>query len=191
MAATSKSRHAYFQKQKITAFVLIPRSALVVVVKVFGQLLPQHFISLALMTECYSAFKQPLLDVLGKIAPKIDDRRTHDAGKPIIPLVQHDGLRRFHLGDKIYCSVPSRRIRSPIQRCFRRVFRLLHYWGLLALRRLTLTLILHDRNGWPQRFVGQFETDIDSSRNAGEDGEGTWFSTSEGARSHKANGPSL
>ena len=76
-----------------------------VVVKVFGQLLPQHFISLALMTECYSAFKQPLLDVFGKITPKIDHRRTHDAGKPIIiPLVQDDG--RFHLGDKIYCPRP-------------------------------------------------------------------------------------
>src|SRR5216117_2849161 len=47
------------------------------------------------------------------------------------------------------------------------------------LRRLTLTLILYDRNGRPQRFVGQFEPDIDSSRNAGEDAEGTWFSTSE------------
>src|SRR6266404_6735155 len=127
MAATSKSRHAYFQKQKITAFVLIPRSALVVAVKVFGQLLPQHFISVALMAECYSAFKQPLLDVLGKIAPKIVDRRTHDAGKPILPLVRHGGLGRFYLDDKIYCSVPSRRIRSPIQRCFRRVFRSLHY----------------------------------------------------------------
>ena len=91
-----------------------------VVVEVCSQLLPQHFISLALMTECYSAFKQPLLDVFGKITPKIDHRRTHDAGKPIIiPLVQDDG--RFHLGDKIYCPVPSRRIRSPIQACFRSV----------------------------------------------------------------------
>jgi hypothetical protein len=84
----------------------------VVVVKVFSQLLPQHFISLALMTECYSAFKQPLLDVFGKITPKIDHRRTHDAGKPIIiPLVQDDG--RFHLGDKIYCPVPSYQKSDP------------------------------------------------------------------------------
>jgi hypothetical protein len=94
----------------------------VVVVKVFGQLLPQHFISLALMTECYSTFKQPLLDVLGKITPKIDHRGTHDASKPIITLVQDDGLGRFYLGDKIYCSVASGRIRSPIQRCSRRCF---------------------------------------------------------------------
>jgi hypothetical protein len=78
----------------------------VVVVKVFSQLLPQHFISLALMTECYSAFKQPRLDVFGKITPKIDHRRTHDAGTPIIiPLVQDDG--RFYLGDKIYCCTAN------------------------------------------------------------------------------------
>jgi hypothetical protein len=60
------------------------------------------------VTECYSAFKQPLLDVFGKIT--VDDRGTQDAGKPIIiPFVQDGG--RFHLGNKIYCPVPARRIR--------------------------------------------------------------------------------
>jgi hypothetical protein len=148
---TESKPHRIFQKQKSAPLSYIPRSALVVVVKVFGQLLPQHFISLALMTEYYSAFEQPLLDVFGKIAPKIDDRRAHDAGKPLIPLVQDGQLGRRYLEHKIYCSVPSRRIRSPIQGCFRRVFCSLHYLGVLALRRLTLTLfsttVTDGRNG--------------------------------------------
>jgi hypothetical protein len=59
----------------------------VTVVKKFGQLLPQHFILLALMTKDDSAFKQVLLDPVGKIGPKIDDRTTQDAGKPIVTLV--------------------------------------------------------------------------------------------------------
>jgi hypothetical protein len=93
----------------------------VVVVKVFCQLLPQHFISLALMTECYSAFKQPLLDVFGKITPKVDDRRTHDASKPIIvSLVQDDG--RFRVGDKIYCPVPSYQNSDPTLLSFALLF---------------------------------------------------------------------
>jgi hypothetical protein len=75
------------------------------------------------MTEYYSAFEQPLLDRFGKIGPKIDDRRAHDAGKPVIPLVQDGQLGPLDLDRKIYCSVPSRCIRSPIQGCFRRVFR--------------------------------------------------------------------
>jgi hypothetical protein len=85
----------------------------VVVVKVFGQLLPQHFISLALMTEYYSAFEQPLLDVFGKIAPKIDDRRAHDAGKPLIPLVQDGRLGRLYLDD--ISIAPSRPVVSGVR----------------------------------------------------------------------------
>jgi hypothetical protein len=93
----------------------------VVVVKVFSQLLPQHFISHALMTECYSAFKQPLLDVFGKTTPKIDHRRTHDVGKPIIiPLVQDDG--RFHLGDLLPRPVPSYQKSDPTLLSFGRLF---------------------------------------------------------------------
>jgi hypothetical protein len=95
--------------------------------------------------------RHPLLDVFGKIVPKIDDRRAHDAGKTLIPLVQDGRLGRLYLEHKIYCSVPSRRIRSPIQGCFRRVFCSLHYLGLLAFRRLTLTLfsttVTDGRNG--------------------------------------------
>jgi hypothetical protein len=37
--------------------------------------------------------------------------------------------------------------------------------------------------------VGQFESDIDSSRNAGEDAEGTWFSTSEALEATKQMAP--
>ena len=40
--------------------------------------------------------------------------------------VRSRGLDRSRNGPAL-CSVPSRRIRSPIQRCFRRVFRSLHY----------------------------------------------------------------
>jgi hypothetical protein len=146
--AQKVSRIEFFRSAPLS---YIPRSALVVIVKVFGQLLPQHFISFALMTEYYSAFEQSLLDVFGKIAPKIDDRRAHDAGKPVIPLVQDGRLGRLYLDRKIYCSVPSRCIRSPIQGCFRRVFCPLHYLGLLAFRRLALTLfsttVTDGRNG--------------------------------------------
>ncbi len=37
--------------------------------------------------------------------------------------------------------------------------------------------------------MGQFEPDIDSSRNAGEDAEGTWFSTSEALEATKQMAP--
>ena len=106
-----------------------------VVVEVFGQLLPQHFISLTLMTEYYSAFKQPLLDVFGKITPEVDDRRTHDASKPIIvPLVQNDG--RFRLGNKIYCAVPSVVSEGRSNVAFGRSFVRFIDLGLLVLRKI-------------------------------------------------------
>ena len=125
--------------------VLIPRSALVVVVKVFGQLLPQHFISLALMTECYSAFKQPLLDVLGKIAPKIDDRRTMTRANRSSLWFGMAGSDDSTLTTK--SIAPSRPVVSGVLSnvafvgCFVRFI----IWP--PLRRLTLTLILYDRNG--------------------------------------------
>ena len=53
------------------------------VMKEFGELLSQHFIAFATVTEHDGALEQCLLNLLRQLAPKSDDGSAHDVREAV------------------------------------------------------------------------------------------------------------